>query len=57
MRIIIILVLVYAVLKLLQRRSTPKPTAAKDFKVRTPIPKSSIKDDAGEVVTFEEVKD
>jgi hypothetical protein len=25
--------------------------------VNTPVPKSNIKDDAGEVVSFEEVKD
>jgi hypothetical protein len=57
MRIIVILLLVYAVLKLLQRRSAPKTSAGRDFKVNTPVPKTSIKDDAGEVVSFEEVKD
>ena len=56
-RIILALFAVYVVLRLLQRGSSKKTSMGRDFSVKTPTKKSTIKDDAGEVVNFEEVKD
>ena len=56
-RIILILFLVYVVLRFLQKRNPTNATMGRDFKIKTPPKKSTIKDDAGEVVNFEEVKD
>ena len=56
-RIIFALFVVYVVLRLMQRRSAQKTSMGRDFSVKTHTKKSTIKDDAGEVVNFEEVKD